>query len=122
MLRPKLPLVLEEQIVHWPETALAACSLGGACRQIRVPVRVDERHVTEHEPQAAAEALSNDSDDDVRTCAVGTLVVAILDQRDRRVVRALRVVVRTNRDDKLHQNIRRRLGLSNAQRVAFRSA
>ena len=65
---------------------------GGLRRRLREWVRLGQREVPENEPELLAEPLLRQLDVREGKAAVGTLVVAIFDHCDRRVVGALDVV------------------------------
>jgi len=85
-------LPLEQPIVHLPELPLCPSCLGHLGGVLRVRVQLREREVAEREPQARSHATPDLFHDGVRLTAVGTLEVAVLDQRRRRVRGALDVV------------------------------
>src|SRR5688500_14713619 len=74
-------LVLEERIVHFPEPPLSG---GGVCRLRRVLsmwMNLGERKIPEDEAQTRAELFLNLFNDWIGAPAMGTLIVAVLDQR-----------------------------------------
>jgi len=75
-------LVLEEPVVHLPEPALGAGGLGGLRRQLGVRMHVRQGEVAIDEAQALAHPPAHLVHDRMRRAAVGTLVVAVLQQRD----------------------------------------
>ncbi len=81
----------QQQVVHLPELAVGGGGLGSLRRKLRVRVDVVERQVTPHVAQIAeiGQQLAHHL---LRLPAVGALEVAVLDQRDRRVVRSADVV------------------------------
>src|SRR5439155_9834188 len=85
-------LPLEQAVVHLPELALRSRSFGGLRRVLRVGVALAQREVAVHESQSATHPLLDRFDDGVRAPAVRALVVAVLDQRNRRICRTLDVV------------------------------
>ena len=78
--------------MHLPELALRRRRLGRLGGVLGVRMGRREREVAEHEAQLGRPAGLHLLDDRVRRAAVRALVVAVLDQRDRRVGRALDVV------------------------------
>ena len=68
-----------------PRTFPARRRLGGLRGVLGVRVDLRQREVAEYESQARAEAPLHLLDDRVGPAAVRTFVVAVLDQRDRRV-------------------------------------
>ena len=98
-------LVVEQQVVHLPERALVGGGLGGLRGKLGVGMDVAERQVP---PDVAdvAEVAEELADDRLRLPAVGTLEVAVLDKRDRRLERpanvvALRIDVDVEVDERL---------------------
>src|SRR5882672_6503160 len=90
-------LVLEDRIVHFPELALVRRRLGGLGRVLRVRVHLAEREISKDESEALAKLLLNGFHDRIRAPAMRALVVSVLDERDGRAGRTLRVVARANR-------------------------
>ena len=90
--RRQLVLVLEQLVVHLPEGALRGRGLGRLGRHLRVRVHVVEREVAPDVAELVAERVEQLADDDLGLPAVRALVVAVLDERDRRVLRAADVV------------------------------
>ena len=89
--RTQRVLVLEQQIVHLPERALRGGRLGRLGGDLRVRMHVGERQVP---PDVAhvAEVGEQLAHDGFGPAAVRALEVAVLDERDRRVVGAADVV------------------------------
>src|SRR5207249_6123790 len=85
-------LPLEEAVVHLPELALRTRRFGGLRGVLRVRMAFAQREVPIHEAQAASHLLLDRFDDGVRAAAVRALVVAVLDQRNGRIRRALDVI------------------------------
>ena len=85
-------LVGEQQVVHLPEAALRRGRLRGLGGQLGVRVHVGERQVAEHEAHVLAEVVEQLAHDRLGLPAVRALEVAVLDERDRRVVGAADVV------------------------------
>src|SRR3954454_23089369 len=85
-------LVLVEHVVHLPELALGARRLGRLGGGLGARVLGGDRGGAEHEAQPVAHPRLHFLDDRIRGTAVRALVVAVLDQRDRRVRRSLDVV------------------------------
>ncbi len=82
----------EEEIVHLPEPSLR---VRGLCRlrgDLGVLVHVDQRQIPEDEPEIAPELPKKLPDDGFGPAAMRTLEVAVLHQRDRRVLGAPNVV------------------------------
>jgi len=72
--------------VHLPELSLRTGSFSSLRREARVRVGFGERKVTEHETQLTSKIFLRFLHYRVRHAAVRALVVAVLDQRDRRIV------------------------------------
>src|SRR5581483_1290467 len=89
-------LALVEPVVHGPEAPLEGRRLGRKGRVLGVRVDAREGEVAEGEAQLLGEARLEVLDHIVRLAAEGALVVAVLDERDRRVGRPLEVVVRAH--------------------------
>src|SRR5579883_1923598 len=85
-------LVGEDRLMHRPELPRRARRFGGLGSTLGVRVDLREREVPEHEAHAVPEVALQRLDDRLGSAAVGTLVVAILDERDRGVSRAAGVV------------------------------
>src|SRR5256884_9671434 len=94
----KRELALEQAVAHLPELPLRARRLGGLGRVLRVRMALAQREVAEHETQPPSQALPELLDDRVGAPAMGTVVVAVLDQRDGRLRRPLRVVPLARRE------------------------
>ena len=71
--------------MHLPELALVGGGLGGLGRQLRVRVDVVQRQVAPHVAQVVAERVEQLADHQLGLAAVRALVVAVLDERHRRV-------------------------------------
>ena len=80
---PKLPLILEEQIVHLPESTLGARRFGGFGSLCRVGVRRAQRKIPEHKPEPLPQGILNPLHDRVGRAAVTALVTTVLDKRYR---------------------------------------
>src|SRR6266853_3247934 len=89
--------MLEERIVHLPELPLRPGRLGrfGSVRRVRM--HLAEGEVAKHEPHTRAECPLNGLHDRVGLAAVRTFVIPILDERDWRSRRALRVIAIADR-------------------------
>ena len=85
-------LVREQPVVHLPERALRRRRLRRLGRHLGVRVDVGERKVPPDVAQLVAERVEQLADDDLRLPAVRALVVAVLDERDGRGLRAADVV------------------------------
>src|SRR6185436_9790596 len=85
-------LVLVKAIVHFPELPAFRRSLGGRGGLCRVRMNLAQREVAEDEPQARSEMVLDRLDDRVRLPAIRALVVAVLDECDRRIGTALSVI------------------------------
>ena len=94
VVRLQLVLMVEQPVVHRPERALLARRLGRLGGDLRVRVHVVERQVAPDVAQVVAERVEQLADGDLGLPAVRALVVAVLDERDRRVGRAADVVAR----------------------------
>ena len=103
MLVVQRELPLEQPIVHLPELPLCPRGLRHLRSVLRVGVQLREREVAEREPQARSHATLDPLHDRVRLTAVGTLEVAVFDQRRRRIRRALDVIAVPDRQ---HQHPR----------------
>jgi hypothetical protein len=68
---------------------------------LRLGVNPRERKIAEDESQLRAQPFPNLFYDGVGFSAVGTLIITILDQGDRRSFRTGQVIARSNRQDKL---------------------
>jgi hypothetical protein len=93
-------LVREQQRLHVPERLLSAMD-GNRLRRFRresgVRVQIAVRKVPEHEEQTVAERLPHGCDDRTGASTVGTRVVAVFHENDRRVDTAEAVIARTRR-------------------------
>src|SRR6202521_3116015 len=101
-IRAQIGLLLEESIVHFPELALRAgrlCRLGGI---LRVRMHLGERHVAEDETQLRTHPFGNGLNHRMYVSAVRALIVAIFNQSDRSVFRALRMVALADSHGKSH--------------------
>src|SRR5437867_2459661 len=85
-------LALEQPIVHLPELPLRAGRFGRFGGVLRVQMQLGERKVVEHKSQARAHPLLHFLHDRVGATAMRTLEVAVLDERDGGVRRALHVI------------------------------
>ena len=94
-------LVREQRLVHGPERVTLAGRLRHLGRVLRVWVRLRQREVAVHEPEAIAEPSADVLDDRKRGAAVRAFVVTILDERDWRVRRAGNVIVGPDLDHAL---------------------
>jgi hypothetical protein len=83
--RGELILVREEQLVHRPESTLSARRLGCLGCDLSVRMHVGKRKVAPHVTQILAEGEQQFAHDALGLAAVRTFVVAVLDERDRRV-------------------------------------
>ena len=92
MLVVERTLMLEQGIVHFPETSETARALGGFRGMLGVRMHLAEREISEHEPEPCSKALLNLPDDRIRLSAVRTFVVAIFDERHARGRRPLEVI------------------------------
>src|SRR3984957_761628 len=90
-------LILVEQVVHLPELALSAGSLRRLSGMLGMRMRLREREIPKNKPHLVAEALLQRLHHRRRFVAVGTFVVPVFDQRDRRLRRSLHVIVRADR-------------------------
>ena len=90
--KSELVLIGVEPIVHFPEAAVRPRVLGRLSGRLREWVRLGQWEVPEYEPQLLAETLLRQLDVREGKTAEGTLVVAIFDHCDRRVVGTLDVV------------------------------
>src|SRR6267142_6943016 len=93
----QLVLVLVEQVVHLPELVLQAGRLRRLRGAGRVRMRLSQGKVAEGEAQIAAQLALQSLHDRVGLSAVRALVVAVLDQGDARVGRAVDVIAGTER-------------------------
>ena len=89
---PELVLVDVKPIVHFPEPVVRPRVLGRLSGRLRERVRLGQWEVPENEPELLAEPLLRQLDVREGKAAVRTLVVAIFDHCDRRVVGTLDVV------------------------------
>ena len=78
-------LVLVDAIVHLPEPAVRAGVFGALGGAFGVGVDLSHRKMAKDESQPLAEMFPHELDDRMRQSAVAALVVAVFDQRDRRV-------------------------------------
>ena len=85
-------LVPDQQVVHLPEPSLRRGGLGGLGCELRVRVDVGERQVPPDVAHVVLAVPEQICDRDLRVAAVGALVVAVLEQRHRRVMTAADVV------------------------------
>src|SRR5207248_1184822 len=97
MLVVEEPLVLVQEVVHRPEGVLQRSGLGGTRGAESARMGLRQREVAEGEEQVVAQSLLERFDNAVRLAAVGTLVIAVLHQLDRRIAAALHVVPCTER-------------------------
>jgi hypothetical protein len=88
----ELLLVLEQHLVHRPALALGARRLGGLGGRLGMRMHGGQGEVAEHEPEPVSRAGLDRVENSVRGAAVGALVFAILQQRDRGVHRAPDVI------------------------------
>src|SRR5262249_28658953 len=89
--------MLVQQVVHLPELPLSGGGLPRFSCALRVRVHLRQREVPEDEAEADAQRLLHLVDDRIGLPAIRALVVAILDQGDRRVLRTLAVISLGNR-------------------------
>src|ERR1041385_3632715 len=90
-------LVLEDQIVHFPEPALRARRLGGFGRELRVWMQVLEREIPEPDADQVTRLLLELLEDRVGRSAKGTFEVPILDEGHRGRGRTAEMVVLVDR-------------------------
>ena len=88
----ELVLICIKPIVHFPEEVMRSCVFGGLRRRLREWVRLGQWEVPENEPELLAEPLLRQLDVREGKAAVRTLVVAIFDHCDWRVVGTFDVV------------------------------
>src|SRR5712692_6102956 len=111
-------LILEQRVVHLPELPLRAGGFGGFRRVLGVRMNLGEREIAVDKTKAAAHDTQHFGDDGMCRAAMRTLIVAILDQRDRRVVGAQAVIVFKNgRSETAHALTLSRSIFSNASRI-----
>ena len=91
-------LVREQQVVHVPEPALRAGCLGGQRGAQGSMVNLGEREVPECEPQVVRQHPLQLVHHAMGGAAERALVVAVLDERDRRGGGAVNVVALVHRD------------------------
>ena len=87
-----MALILEQQIVHLPELSLAARSVGSLRGVHRMRVRRFDREMAKHEADVIAEPLEHELDGRRGLFAGRAFEVAVLDDRDARMLRAERVI------------------------------
>src|ERR1700686_5475578 len=92
MLQAQLALMLEQDVVHLPEAALRGGSLRGLSGDLRVWGHFVERQVAPDVAHFITERGQQLADDSLRLSAVRALEVAVLEQRDARVVWSADVV------------------------------
>src|SRR5690606_24690505 len=95
---PQSLLVLQQQVVHFPEPVPGAGEFGhlGCPQRLRVQGR--QREIAEHETQFRAKARPDSRYDPVGCTAAGALVITVLDERYRRIVGPEAVVGRRHID------------------------
>jgi hypothetical protein len=86
------PLMFEEGGVHLVEVPLSRSGFRRFRRMLGMRMDLRKREVPEDEAQAQTELVLNAFDYRVRTAAVGTLEVAVFDERHGGVLRALRMI------------------------------
>ena len=89
--------MLVEQIMHLPELALRGRCLRRFRRMLGMRMRLGQREIPKHKTHLVAKAFLQGLHDRIRLAAVWTLVIAVLDDRHRRLRRSLRVIVRADR-------------------------
>lgn len=97
MLIIKGMLMLEEEVVHLPERALARRCLCRFSRVLRVRVDVAQRKVPVDEAELVTQLALQSLDDMVGKATVRAFVVGILNQRHRGGVRSLHVILGSDR-------------------------
>ena len=94
-------LMVVQQVVHFPEFALS----GGGLRRLggHARLRMDRvlREMAKNEPQAVAKLRSQPLHDWKCGGVIRTLIIAVLNERDRRDFRPHRVIARPNRQAQL---------------------
>ncbi len=90
-------MVLEDLVVHFPESFVSGGKFGRFRGVFGVGVDFAEREVSEDEHQLIAEMFLNAFDDRVGVAAVGAFVVAVFDEGDRGAFIALNMIVRGDR-------------------------
>src|SRR3954452_9577647 len=97
-LMSKALLVGEQQVMHVPELALRASRLGGKRSAESSMVNLGEREVPECEPQVVRQHPLQLLHHAMGGATERALVVAVLDERDRRGMGPLNVVALVHRD------------------------
>ena len=92
MLIVKSTLMLEEMVMHLPESALARRGLGRFRRMLGMWVDLTQGKVPVDEAQLVTQFLLHSLDDTIGNAAVGAFVIGVLDQSHRASVRTLNVV------------------------------
>jgi hypothetical protein len=85
--------MLEQRIVHLPKFSLRGGGFGGFRGELGMRVNLGEGHVAKHEAQAIAEPRTHARDDRMGQAAIPAFVVAVFEQRERRIRAAERMVI-----------------------------
>jgi len=85
-------LMLEESIVHFPESLLACGRFRGLGGVLGVWMELAERKISEHKPQPGTEPALDLFDNRVGSAAVRAFVIAVLDQGQNGIGRSLRMI------------------------------
>src|SRR4051794_9114889 len=80
----QIGLILEQRIVHLPESVVGGGELGGLGRSLGAGVDLAQREISEDEREASTEMPLHLFNDRIGAAAVRALVVAVFYERNRR--------------------------------------
>ena len=90
----EMRLVLEQHIMHLPETALQRGSFSGYSGKLGMPVFFHQRKMPVHEPELGDESPAQPADESMRCSTVGTFEIAVRDNSNGGVSTSHHMIIR----------------------------